>query len=76
MVRNERTVTRIGLTLHELHVPGDMLVRVHNDGSEHADAIVIARDNCVAMAGMMLRLPCEVSEWVPSSAWVIAYRVA
>jgi hypothetical protein len=53
-----------------------MLVRVRNDGSEHADAIVIARDGRVAMAGMMLRLPCEVNEWVPSSAWVIAYRVA
>lgn len=65
---------RAGMTLHGVQAPGDLLVRVHNDDSESPDAIVIVRDDATAMCGMMLGLDGTLTPWVPSSAWVMAYR--
>ena len=76
MVRHERTVTRIGTTLLASMQPGDMLVRLHGDGStERADAITIACDGGADMVGTMVGLDSQISTWVPHSAWVVMYRV-
>lgn len=76
MVRDERTVVRAGMTLHGAAVPGALLVRVMNDDTEQPDTIVIARNDRAEMAGMMLGRDGSVIEWVPYSAWVVAYHAA
>lgn len=76
MVRHERTVTRVGITLHAPMQPGDLLVRLYGgDGAERVDAITIACDDGADMVGTMVGLDSQISTWVPRSAWVVMYRV-
>lgn len=76
MVRHERTVTRVGTTLLASMQPGDMLVRLHGDGSvERAVAITIACDGDASMVGTMVGIDGQISPWVPRSAWVVMYRL-
>lgn len=64
---------RIGMTIDAPAQPGDLLLLVRNDDSEHVRELVLSAD-ANAARGLMLNVDSTIDGYLPHSSFVVIYR--